>query len=532
MLLDQFRDWAATASEAAALIYFDTVLSVAALDAATDALAAGLQADGLWPGDRVALYLQNMPQYVIALLATWKAGGIAVAINPMLTPAEVAKLLADSTPRVVIALDELCTDECMGVFTAASVGLVVSTSPLDWADAVDPRVLDGRCRTVPDGAVDLGDYLRQWAGHSPELVVLEADATAVITYTSGTTGVPKGALNTHRNIAFGARTYVRSFELGCGDIVLGVAPLFHVTGLSGHIACAMSARAPLMLCYRFHAGMVVDLIRRHGVTFTVGALTVFIALTEALIETESHGDRRLPTLTKVASGGAPVAPAVVDRFETAFGPYIRNVYGMTETTAPVFVVPNLSRAPQEQRTGALSVGKAVEGVEARVLDDHGHAVPPGVVGEIALRGPQIVPGYWRNPGATTEVWSDGWLLTGDVGYVDDHGWFFLVDRKKDVIIAAGYKVWPREVEDVLYAHEAVLEAAVIGRPDLYRGETVTAFVSFRAGIMVEPEDLVSFCRQRLAAYKCPRQIEVVESIPKTATGKVMRRILRNDPASR
>lgn len=529
LLVDGFRNWAASEPDSTALVYFDTPMSVAALDAATDALAVGLAANGLRSGDRVALYLQNVPQYVIGLLGIWKAGGIAVAINPILTPAEVGKLLADCAPRFVIALDELCSAECMGVFAAAGVDMVLSTSPFDWAHAVDERVLGGDRRAIPPGSVDLLDFLRRWMGEGPNPVLIDPYGVAVITYTSGTTGVPKGALNTHRNIACGAATYVRAFELAGRDTILGIAPLFHVTGLSGHIGCALAARAPLVLCYRFQPQLVLELIRRHQVTFTVAALTVFIALTEAMAEAGSGGT--MSTLTKVASGGAPVAAAVVERFEATFGPYIRNVYGMTETTAPVFVVPDRTRAPQEPHTGALSVGTAVEGVQARVLDEDGQDVPSGVVGEIAVRGPQIVPGYWRNPDATTAAFRDGWLLTGDVGYIDDEGWFFLVDRKKDMIIASGYKVWPREVEDVLYEHEAVLEAAVVGRPDPYRGETVAAFVSLRAGKHVEPEDLVAFCRQRLAAYKIPRLVQIVGSVPKTATGKVMRRILRNDPPS-
>jgi long-chain acyl-CoA synthetase len=249
---------------------------------------------------------------------------------------------------------------------------------------------------------------------------------------------------------------------------------------------------------------------------------VFIALGESTKAERHH----LESLTKIASGGAPVAAATADRFQQRFGAYVHNVYGMTETTSPVLAVPVGTKAPVETETQALSVGVPMLSACVAVLDDDGKPLPPGELGEIAVAGPQIVPGYWRNDAATQAAMRDGWLLTGDVGYVDADGWYYLVDRKKDMIVASGYKVWPREVEDVLYTYEAVLEAAVVGVPDPYRGETVKAYVSLRSGYSTSPEELIEYCRGRLAAYKSPRQIEVVEAIPKTATGKVMRRQLR------
>jgi long-chain acyl-CoA synthetase len=200
---------------------------------------------------------------------------------------------------------------------------------------------------------------------------------------------------------------------------------------------------------------------------------------------------------------------------------------MTETTSPVLAVPMGADAPVEPQTSALSVGKPMLTAKVVVLDDDGAPVPAGQVGELAASGPQIVPGYWRQPEQTAAAFRDQWLLTGDVGYVDADGWFYLVDRKKDMIVASGFKVWPREVEDVLYTHEAVREAAVVGQPDSYRGETVKAFVSLRDGHTVASEELIAFCRERMAAYKYPRHVEIVDAIPKTATGKVMRAVLRD-----
>ncbi|MGZ5392926.1 MAG: AMP-binding enzyme, partial [Mycobacterium sp.] len=221
-----------------------------------------------------------------------------------------------------------------------------------------------------------------------------------------------------------------------------------------------------------------------------------------------------------------VAAATAERFRDRFGAYIHNVYGMTETTSPVLAVPMGALAPVESETCALSVGVPMLSARVAVLGDDGKPLPAGQLGELAVAGPQIVPGYWRNDAATQAAMRDGWLLTGDIGYADENGWFYLVDRKKDMIVAGGYKVWPREVEDVLYTHEAVLEAGVVGVPDPYRGETVKAYVSLRSGHSVGPDELIAYCRNHLAAYKYPREIEVVDAIPKTATGKVLRRELR------
>ncbi len=370
---------------------------------------------------------------------------------------------------------------------------------------------------------DVDAVVAQHDRQSPDAVSIDPDDVAVITYTSGTTGVPKGAMNTHRNIATGGTAYRDWFGLGPDDVVLGVAPLFHVTGLSGHIACALAARASLVLFYRFDLDVVIDVIRTRKPTFTVGAITVFIALANAADITTDD----LASLTKIASGGAPIPSATVERFESRFGVYVHNVYGMTETTSPVLAVPMGSTAPVESRTGALSVGQPMGTARVRVLDESGAEVPAGEVGELAVSGPQIVPGYWRNAAETKAAMRDGWLLTGDVGYVDEDGWYYLVDRKKDMIVASGYKVWPREVEDVLYTHEAILEAGVVGVPDPYRGESVKAYVSLREGFTVEPGELVEFCRSRMAAYKYPREVEIVETIPKTVTGKILRRSLRS-----
>jgi long-chain acyl-CoA synthetase len=521
-VLDMFCDNVVAAPDSPMLVYFDDVLTVADVDRVSDALATALAEGGFSRGDRLALYMQNVPQYVIALLAAWKLGGIAVAINPMLIPREIGKLVADSKPAAFLGLSDLHSDELARTLRELSVSRVITTSALDFQRTFDSRVLPSERPATPTGTDDLNELVAQYDGQVPEKVSISPDDVAVITYTSGTTGVPKGAMNTHRNVATGGAAYRDWFRLDHDDVVLGVAPLFHVTGLSGHIAVAIAARAVLVLSYRFDIGVTLDMIRTHKPTFTVGAITVFIALANSSAVTAAA----LSSLTKIASGGAPIPAATVDRFESRFGVYVHNVYGMTETTSPVLGVPLGIKAPVGAETEALSVGVPMLSAQVRVVDESGAQVPNSELGELAVRGPQIVPGYWENEDETAAALRDGWLLTGDVGYVDDDGWYYLVDRKKDMIVASGYKVWPREVEDVLYTNDAVLEAGVVGLPDPYRGETVKAYVSLRQGFSVEPQELIDFCRSRMAAYKYPREVEIVDVIPKTATGKILRRTLR------
>jgi long-chain acyl-CoA synthetase len=284
----------------------------------------------------------------------------------------------------------------------------------------------------------------------------------------------------------------------------------------------------IVLGFRFDPKTVLDLIEQHRPTFTVGSITVFIAL----MNDPSCAGRDLSSLTKVYSGGAPIAPSVVERFQAEVGAYIHNIYGLTETTSPSHGVPMSKVAPVDPVSGALSVGVPIFNTVVRVVDEDGKDVPTGEVGEFVTSGPQIVKGYWNKPEETEHALPGGALHTGDVGFMDDEGWYYVVDRKKDMIIASGYKVWPREVEDVLYQHSAVREAAVIGVPDDYRGETVKAFVSLRPGEAVTEAELVQFCKERMAAYKYPRFVELVDELPKTVTGKILRRELRVAEASK
>jgi long-chain acyl-CoA synthetase len=508
-----------------AIRYFGGRITFRELDRLTDAFAAGLAGTGFAKGDRVALYLQNVPQFVIAQLGTWKAGGIAVSINPMNRERELELLLKDSGARVLVSLQGLYRDVASKVVAGTDVQTVITTSELEYQTRDDTRLFSGIERISCEGTVDLAGLLTRFAGQTAPAVTLGPEDVAFLTYTSGTTGPPKGAITTHRNVVFNAQTYRDWIGIGPQDVVLGVAPLFHITGLVGHIAISLLSGAPLVLMYRLDPALTIGTVQAEQATFTIGSITVFIALMN-VPDADRHA---LASLTKVYSGGAPVPPSTVKAFQAAFGHYIHNAYGLTETTSPSHAVPLGAKAPVDQASGALSVGVPVYNTVVRIVGDDGTDLPPGEIGELVTTGPQVVAGYWNKPEETAAALPEGSLHTGDVGYMDDQGWFYIVDRKKDQINVGGYKVWPREVEDVLYEHEAVREAAVVGVADPYRGETVKAFVSLRAGQSVTDAELIAFARERMAAYKYPRQIEFLDEIPKTVTGKLLRRELRARP---
>ncbi|MFE7423323.1 class I adenylate-forming enzyme family protein [Rhodococcus sp. NPDC057529] len=503
-----------------AIRYFDGTLTFDELQARSDAFAVHLLAHGLSAGDRVALYLQNNPSFVIALLGAWKAGGAAVVVNPMYRQREVGYLLADSGATVLVCLDELydvVTDIVRGGETR--LRHVVVSSPRDDQRRDDERILPADAPL--DNIVRFRDATDA-SDRKPPLAHPEPDDVAVLMYTSGTTGKPKGAMITHRGLAFSSQTYRDWIGIGPEDRILGVAPLFHITGLVGHVGAGLLTGAALILNHRFDPTVLLELIREHRPTFTVGSITVF----NNLASRSDISPHDFSSFRAVFSGGAPIAPALRDTIRDRTGISLHNFYGMTETTSPAIGVPLGDAGRVDPLSGALSIGIPVFNTTARIIDENRRELPPGEIGEIAISGPQVVPAYWERPEESAEKIASGEIATGDVGFMDEDGWFYLVDRKSDMIIAAGYKVWPREVEDVLYTHPAVREAAVVGVPDEYRGETVKAFISLKPGSTCTAEEIIEFCKSQMAAYKYPRLVEFSNDLPKAVTGKILRRELR------
>src|SRR3954468_10521271 len=524
--LDMFRAGAARDPSAVALQYFDGSITRQELDELSDALASGLLANGFTPGDRLAVYLQNVPQFVIAMIAAWKAGGIMVSINPMSRQRELSYLMKDSGATVLISLGTLYDEVAREVVPDTGVRLVLITSELEFQTRDDERLFASLARGRPQGTTDLLEFIEVHRGQAPPDAHLGPDDVAFLTYTSGTTGVPKGAMNTHRNVVFTAEVYRDWTHAGRDGPIFGIAPLFHITGLIGHIAVSMLVPAPLVLAYRFEPQVVLDAFLEHRPAFTIGAITALNALLNAPGVTRDH----FASFTSVYSGGAPISPTAERRFLAATGKQVHNAYGLTETTSPMTVTPFGSPSPVDPTSGALSVGLPEPNTIARIQDDDGQALPLGEVGEIVADGPQVGAGYWGKPDETAANLPGGALKSGDVGFMNPEGWVFIVDRKKDMINASGYKVWPREVEDVLAEHPAVRESAVVGVPDEKRGETVKAFVSLKPGASATEEELIAHCKERMAAYKYPRSVVLVDDLPKTVTGKILRRELRGLPA--
>jgi long-chain acyl-CoA synthetase len=525
--LEMFLETVQTMPEQAALYYFDRAINYSELDRASSALAAALKERDVRHGDRIALFLQNIPQFLIGLYGAWKVGAIVVPCNPMFKQQELEYQLNDSGAKGFICLESLYETVARAALSKTKVEFVITTNELDYAGKEPvPVLLRASRKQWFDETLDLLELLAQFDGAYVEFASLTPQDIAFLTYTSGTTGRPKGAMNTHANVVFNATVYQRWMRLTSDDVVIGVAPFFHITGLIAHLAVAALAGMPIIMFYRFDPAEMLRLIEKWHGSFTVAAITVYIALL-------NHPDirtRNLASFRKAYSGGAPVSPAIVENFERITGAYIHNVYGLTETTSPSHAVPLGARAPVDSDSGALAVGVPIPNTTCRVVDvATGQDLPPGEVGELITKGPEIVAGYWEKPEETAYAIRDGYLYTGDVAKMDKEGWFYLVDRKKDMIIASGYKVWPREVEDVLYQHPAVREAGVVGMPDAYRGETVAAYVALKNGFegKVTPEELMEFCKQRLANYKYPRHIEIMEELPKTPTGKFLRRELRD-----
>ena len=467
----------------------DLTLTYTELDAAVSRCAGLLREAGVSPGDRVGVMLPNVPQFPVVYYGVLRAGGIVVPMNVLLKERETRFYLDDPGARLVLVAEE--------VAAAARAG----------ADAVGAR-----CIVVDDA------FAEQLAGAEPVTGDAEREGsdTAVILYTSGTTGTPKGAELTHDNLYDNARvTATTLFEFTCEDVVLGALPLFHAFGQTCAMNAAVHAGALLTMLPRFDPAKGLAVIARDHVTVFEGVPTMFNAFLH-------HPDRDsydVSSLRVCCSGGAAIPVEVLKGFEEAFGCTVLEGYGLSETS-PVasFNHPHATRKPG-------SIGTPIEGVQMKVADDEGTEVADGDVGQIFIRGHNVMKGYWQRPDATDEVMVDGWFGTGDMARRDEDGLYFIVDRKKDMIIRGGYNVYPREIEEVLYEHPSVLEAAVIGMPDDSLGEEVAAVVVVKQGADLDVSELRAFVKDQVAGYKYPRVIWVVDELPKGPTGKILKREL-------
>ncbi|HXV93428.1 MAG TPA: long-chain fatty acid--CoA ligase [Pseudonocardia sp.] len=451
-------------------------------------VAAFLRSRGVEPGDRVGLVLPNVMSFPVLFYGALLAGAAVVPMNPLLKAREIEYYLQDSGTRLVFAIPQ-AADAAAEAARATGIESV----------AVDP----GRPDAAMAGPQDLIGAAERADGD-----------LAVILYTSGTTGRPKGAELTHANLDRNARTTNRTLlELTTDDVVMGCLPLFHVFGLTCALNASVVAGACLTLIPRFDGRKALEVVDRDRVTVFEGVPTMFAAMLH-----QPDRDRYdVSSLRTCVSGGSAMPVEVMRSFEEAFGCIVLEGYGLSETS-PVasFNHPHAPRKPG-------SIGTPIAGVEMRVVDNEGKDVPQGEVGEIAIRGENVMKGYWRRPEETTEAIPDGWFRTGDLARQDEDGYFFIVDRKKEMIIRGGYNVYPREIEEALYEHPAVAEVACVGVKHADLGEEVAAAVALKPGASAEPDELRSFVRERVAAYKYPRHVWLVDELPKGQTGKILRR---------
>ena len=482
------RDSEAAYGEWLAVRQGELALTYSELARGNGQAATLLREAGIGPGDRVGLMLPNVLAFPLLFYGTLAAGASVVPMNPLLKSREVAHYLGDSGAAVIFAWDPFADEAAKG---AADTGAQVI------------RVAEPDARTL------LADHqpLADWAERSD-------DDDAVILYTSGTTGVPKGAELTHANLYKNAEvTTTTLLTAGQGDVIMGCLPLFHVFGLTCGMNASVMSGSTLTLLPRFDAAAALEMIAREKVTIFEGVPTMY----SALLHSPARATADVSSLRLCVSGGAALPVEVLRQFEEAFGCPILEGYGLSETSP----VASFNHPDRERKAG--SIGTPIAGVEMRAVDDSGNDVPQGEVGEIAIRGHNVMKGYWGKPEATAQTIPDGWFRTGDLARVDEDGYFFIVNRKKEMIIRGGYNVYPREIEEALHEHPAVAEVAVIGIPHDSLGEEVGAAVALKPGATATPDELKEFAKQRVAAYKYPRHVWLVDALPKGPTGKILRR---------
>jgi len=479
---------AGASPDRSALRLDDRVLTYAQLEDASARVAGLLESKGVQRGDRVGLMMPNVPYFAIAYYGILRAGGVVVPMNVLLKGRETAFYLQDSQAKAVLAWHEFAV--------AAREGAEVA-----GAETIE---------VAPGGFEDL------LAGAEPARHVVEAadHDTAVILYTSGTTGKPKGAELTHGGLSRNAEVSGRTlFHLGAEDVVLGALPLFHAFGQTCALNASVAFGSTLSLLPRFDPGKALEVMQRDGVTVFMGVPTMY----SALLHHPAAADQDTSSLRLCVSGGAALPVEVLRSFEKAFGCMILEGYGLSETSP----VASFNHPDAERKPG--SIGTPIEGVEMRLVDDAGGEVGRDGVGEIAIRGHNVMKGYWQRPDATAEAVQDGWFRTGDVARRDSDGYYYIVDRKKDLIIRGGYNVYPREIEEVLYEHPAVAEAAVVGIRDESLGEEVGAAVALKPGASATPDELREHVKKQVASYKYPRRVWLVDALPKGPTGKILKR---------
>jgi len=489
-------------------------------DRRTRQLARALMDFGLKKGDRVSLFLENSPQFVIAYFAILKAGGVVVAANPMFKEEELKYEIMDAGARIIIAQDILYP-KVRNVREEAGLSHVILTSYCDYLPARPSLPLHPSMQAPKERFPETLDLLEVMDSYQPEQVNVPIDLRedlALLQYTSGTTGLPKGAMITHFSMntnTVGSAVWSGSREK---DVLLSVLPFFHVTGMIHSMCRPVYTGTTNIMLARFDPEAVLRAIHKYRCTLWTSITTMNVAIV-------NHPDVEkydLRSLRVCGSGGAPVPKEILEKWRKIIGTELGEGYGLSETISQTHMNPHL-----RPRYG--SIGLPQFGIDCRIVDvETGVDLPLDQEGELLIKGPTVMKGYWNRPEATAEVLKDGWLYTGDIARMDEDGYFYIVGRKKELIKASGYSVFPAEVENFLYGHPAIKEVAVIGVPDPYRGENIKAVIVLKPEYenKVREEEIVAWSKGKMAAYKYPRIVEFVKELPKTGSGKVLKRLLR------
>ncbi|OEB99842.1 long-chain fatty acid--CoA ligase [Lysinibacillus sphaericus] len=473
--------------------------------------AQGLQDLGVQKGDHVAFLLGNTPHYLIALYATLRLGATAIPVNPIYTPDEISYILRNGDVKAVIALDALLPLVEVGVQAFPEVvTFVVCETTADVAEKIAALSEAAKAKT------HLFSHIIASASGSLEPADVAPDDTAIILYTSGTTGNPKGAMLTHGNVYSNARDVSTYLGYRADDRIIATLPVFHVFALTVVVNAPLISGATVLLTPRFSPSEIFTLAREQQATVFAGVPTMYNFL--YLLPEGKPED--FSTIRLAISGGASLPVALLHNFEKKFNVRVSEGYGLSEAS-PVTCFNPLDR---ERKAG--SIGTSINNVENRVVDVNGIDVPVGEVGELVVRGPNVMKGYYKMPEETAMAIRDGWLYTGDLAKVDDEGYFYIVDRKKDMIIVGGYNVYPREVEEVLFAHDNIVEAAVVGYPDPNFGEAVHAYIVLKEVAATTTDDILAYCAKHMVKYKVPKVVEILDELPKNTTGKILRRTLK------
>jgi long-chain acyl-CoA synthetase len=510
LLRDIIAQGAQKYPQKAALVFRDQPTIYAELAIAVRRLASGFASLGIQPGDRIALLLPNCTPFVLGYYAAQQIGAIAVPANPLLKPAELEYIWGDADVRLVVTAPPLLVGVQAARQNLPNLRHVVNITPRE--DLPDSALAD-----LP-GFLTLQELMMQNAQADPPAPPIDENACAIIIYTSGTTGRPKGAMLSHRNLTRNIEQAQAVLQFNHEDCFLTALPLFH--SFAGTVCqnLALSAGATSILLENFVPGRVLETIEKHRVTIFPGVPAMF----NAILHFPQERAFNLSSLRLFVSGGAPLPASSLEALEKRFNVPVLEGDGPTECS-PITSV-NLPEGPRK----VGSVGPPLPGVEIAIFDDHDNPLPTGEIGEIVVRGDNVMLGYFNQPEATAEVMTSGWYHTGDLGYMDADNFVFISGRKKDMIITGGLNVYPREVEEVLFTHPAVQDAAVIGVPNALRGEEVVAVVVKKPETNVTERELVVYCRERLANYKVPRDILFRESVPRSGKGEIVKRLLKKE----